>query len=94
MALSIATAVLLRRRLMERSRAEVVDSACVSMAHVVEQFIRARRQADNGLLSEVLAADSCRDVTLADVDAIDLDARLARRQCNVEPVVDEQDDFI
>ena len=94
MALSIATAVLLRRRLMERSRAEVVDSACVSMAHVVEQFIRARRQADDGIIPEVLAADSCRDIALTDVDAVNLDARLARRQCDIEPVVDEQDDFI
>ena len=35
--------------------------------------------ADDGIIPEVLAAGSCRDIALTDVDAVNLDARLARR---------------
>ena len=88
----IAAAIGLRHRLVQRACAKVVDVPRIGLADVVEQFLRARRQPNDCLRAQELAADRDGDVALADVDAIDLDARLARGEHDVEPVIDEQHD--
>ena len=66
---SIAAAVGLRRRLVQRAGAKVVDVPCIGLTDVVEQLLRARRQPDDCLSSQELAADRDGDIALADVDA-------------------------
>ena len=79
---------------MQRTNAQVVHKAHVRGLHVLKHLVRACGETHDRIGAEELAARLDRNVGLPDVHAVDLHARLPRGEGHVEPVVDEQRDFL
>ena len=86
------TGVGLGRRLVQRSRAKIIDVAHVGGLDVVDQIGRPRGEPDDRIGAEEFPADVDGNIGLPHVNAVDLHAHRASGKHHVKPIVDEQRD--